>query len=101
MEAHVINKHRNTLTEKDNKDCLLCSYKYQSDSDMMYHMIVDHWYKRCDQCKKVFSDRTQLKEHMNKESHSNLVEEQTTDEDLDVSLNEERLERLQAEVDAA
>ena len=42
----------------------------------------------------------QPKEHINKESHSNLVEEQTIDEDIDVILDEERLERLQTEVDA-
>ena len=88
-------------SEKDKKDFEHCSYKYCSDSDMKYHMMIDHWYKRCDQCKQIFSDRKQLKEHMKKESHSNIIEENTTDdEDLDVSIDEERMERLQADVDA-
>ena len=94
MEAHIVQEHRNTIPKTDKKDCLLCSYTYQSDSDMMYRMMVDHWYKRCYQCKKVFSDRKQLKEHMIRESQSNLVEEETTDEDIDVSLDEKTLQRL-------
>ena len=95
LQTHIKNAHKRTQSEKDKKDCEHCSYKYWSDSDMKYHMMIDHWYKRCDQCKQIFSDRKQLKEHMKKESHSNIIEENTTDdEDLDVSIDEERMERF-------
>ena len=65
----------------------------------MYHMMIDHWYKHCDQRKNLFIDTTYLKEDLEKESHIKIPEEHSTDEDQDISLDEEQLERLQAELD--
>ena len=119
-------KESNTSDGKASKktrqwmNCDLCNYKCKSDNILKKHIITKHKkINKCTMCGFVFVDKTLLKGHMEKD-HNNSVDI-VGDEDLvtrmeqlqqevnaeygddvsDVSLDEERLEALDREMNPA
>ena len=76
------------------KKCELCGYINKNVNDLKYHMVKEHRYKECG---KTFCDMTQMKTHLELTKHKSSIH----DDILDISLDEERLERLQKDMEAA
>ena len=79
------------------KKCELCGYINKNDNDLKYHMVIEHRYEECDECGKTFCDMNHMKTHLEQTKHTTSIH----DDILDISLNEERLERLQKDMEAA
>ena len=60
-------------------------------------MVKEHKYVECDECAETFTNNNHINEHLDITKHKSSVQE----EDLDVSLDEERLAWLQKDMEAA
>ena len=102
LEAHKISAHKIAARKSSRKGrqlkkCEMCGYNSKSDDDWKYHLATEHRYEECDECGIMLSNMNHLNEHFKQTKCKSSYHE----ENFDVSLDEERLARLQKSMEAA
>ena len=96
LDDHRLVQHTTVATANNDercilnrKDCILCSFKCKTETDMKYHMIHLHNVKICHKCEKLFICIENLKNH---------IDQCDSDDLSDINMNDSEYKDILAEI---